>query len=118
MVKVSLCMIVRNEEKVLERCLKSVADIVDEIIIVDTGSIDRTKEIAADYTDKIYDFLWCDDFSAARNFAFSKGTGEYFLWMDAVMRTMERCSRDAVLCKFKVYNQAAENRETRSLRSG
>lgn len=83
MVKVSLCMIVRNEEKVLERCLKSIADVVDEIIIVDTGSIDRTKEIAANYTDKIYDFPWCDDFSAARNFAFSKGTGEYLLWMDA-----------------------------------
>ena len=58
--KVSLCMIVRDEEDVLERCLKSVRDMVDEIIIVDTGSQDRTKEIAADFTDKIFDFEWID----------------------------------------------------------
>ncbi|MBQ7103230.1 MAG: glycosyltransferase family 2 protein [Anaerotignum sp.] len=83
MVSVSLCMIVRDEESVLERCLNSVRDAVDEIIIVDTGSEDRTKEIAAAFTDHIYDFPWCDDFSAARNFAFSKGTGEYLMWMDA-----------------------------------
>ncbi|WP_458407738.1 tetratricopeptide repeat-containing glycosyltransferase family 2 protein [Anaerotignum sp.] len=83
MVKVSLCMIVRDEENVLGRCLESIADIVDEIIIVDTGSVDNTKKIAEKYTDNIYDFPWIDDFSAARNFAFSKGTGEYLLWMDA-----------------------------------
>ena len=83
MIKISLCMIVRDEEDVLERCLKSIADCVDEIIIVDTGSVDKTKEIAERFTDKIYDFKWIDDFSAARNFAFSKGTGEYLLWMDA-----------------------------------
>ena len=56
MVTISLCMIVKNEEAVLGRCLDSVKDAVDEIIIVDTGSSDRTKEIAAEYTDKIYDF--------------------------------------------------------------
>lgn len=83
MAKISLCMIVRDEEEVLERCLGSIADCVDEIVIVDTGSVDRTKEIAERFTEKIYDFLWTDDFSAARNFAFSKGTGEYLLWMDA-----------------------------------
>ena len=83
MVRISLCMIVRDEEKVLQRCLDSITDIVDEIIIVDTGSVDKTKEIAGKYTDKIYDFLWNDDFSAARNFAFSKGTGEYLMWLDA-----------------------------------
>lgn len=81
--RISLCMIVRDEEEVLERCLKSIADCVDEIIIVDTGSVDQTKEIAKRFTDKIYDFAWVDDFAAARNFAFSKGTGEYLLWMDA-----------------------------------
>ena len=83
MIKVSLCMIVRDEEKVLERCLESVADVVDEIIIVDTGSVDKTKEIAAKFTDRIYDFSWTDDFSAARNFSFSKGRGDYLMWMDA-----------------------------------
>ena len=81
--KVSLCMIVRDEEKVLDRCLESIRDVVDEIIIVDTGSVDRTREIAAEFTDKIYDYEWNDDFAAARNFAFSKGTGEYLMWMDA-----------------------------------
>lgn len=83
MVKVSLCMIVRDEEEVLERCLESIKDVVDEIVIVDTGSADRTKEIAAGFTDNIYEFPWVDDFSAARNFAFSKGTGGYLMWMDA-----------------------------------
>ena len=81
--KISLCMIVKNEEAVLKRCLDSIEDIVDEIVIVDTGSIDRTKEIAEQYTAKVYDFKWIDDFSAARNFAFSKGTQEYLMWLDA-----------------------------------
>ena len=65
MISISLCMIVRDEEKVLGRCLDSVRELADEIIIVDTGSRDRTKEIAGKYTDKIYDFRWEDDFSAA-----------------------------------------------------
>ncbi|MBR1853936.1 MAG: glycosyltransferase family 2 protein [Lachnospiraceae bacterium] len=82
-ITISLCMIVKNEEKVLARCLDSVADLVDEIVIVDTGSTDRTKEIAARYTDQIYDFAWIDDFSAARNFAFSKAHMEYIYSADA-----------------------------------
>ncbi len=83
MITISLCMIVKNEENVLERCLDTVADLMDEIIIVDTGSTDRTKEIAAKYTDKIYDFAWIKDFSAARNFSFSKATMEYIYAPDA-----------------------------------
>ena len=74
---ISLCMIVRNEEAVLGRCLDSVADLVDEIILADTGSTDRTKAIAAEYAAKVYDFPWCDDFSAARNFAVSQAVGDY-----------------------------------------
>lgn len=80
---ISLCMIVKNEEAVLARCLDSIADLMDEIIIVDTGSTDRTREIAANYTDKIYDFKWTNDFSAARNFSFSKATKEYIYAADA-----------------------------------
>jgi len=76
-------MIVKNEEKILARCLDSIADLMDEIIIVDTGSTDETKKIAAKYTDKIYDFTWIDDFSAARNFAFSKATMAYIYSADA-----------------------------------
>lgn len=83
MVTVSLCMIVKNEEKVIARCLDSVKDFVDEIIIVDTGSTDNTKKIIKSYTDKIYDFQWINDFAAARNFSFSKATKEYTLWLDA-----------------------------------
>lgn len=83
MATISLCMIVKNEEKVLARCLDSIRDLMDEIIIVDTGSTDRTKEIAAGYTDKIYDFVWKGDFSEARNFSFSKAGCEYIYTADA-----------------------------------
>jgi glycosyltransferase involved in cell wall biosynthesis len=71
MITISLCMIVKNEEQVLAKCLDSVKDLVEEIIIVDTGSTDSTKEIAAKYTSRIFHFDWIDDFSAARNYSFS-----------------------------------------------
>lgn len=83
MVTISVCMIVKNEEAVLARCLTSLLGIADEIIIVDTGSTDKTKEIAANYTNHIYDFTWVHDFSAARNFAFSKATKDYIYSADA-----------------------------------
>lgn len=79
----SLCMIVKNEEQFLEPCLNSVNGLVDEIIIVDTGSTDKTKEIAAKFTDKIFDFEWCDDFSAARNASLKYATGNWILILDA-----------------------------------
>lgn len=83
MATISLCMIVKNEEAILARCLDSIADLMDEIIIVDTGSTDRTRVIASRYTDKIYDFPWSNDFSAARNFSFSKAQMEYIYTADA-----------------------------------
>lgn len=83
MATISLCMIVKNEENVLGRCLSSVANLMDEIVIIDTGSTDQTKEIARRYTDKIYDFPWQDDFSAARNFSFTKATMDYIYVADA-----------------------------------
>lgn len=79
----SLCMIVKNEEKALPLCLDSVKEVFDEIVIVDTGSSDSTKSIAAMYTDKIFDFRWVNDFSAARNFSFSKATCDFIMWLDA-----------------------------------
>lgn len=81
--KFSLCMIVKNESAVLRNCLDSLKDIMDEIIIVDTGSTDDTKKIAAEYTPYVYDYTWQDDFAAARNFAFSKATGDYIYSADA-----------------------------------
>lgn len=83
MISISLCMIVKNEEDTLARCLESIKGIADEIVIVDTGSTDKTKEIAAQFTDNIYDFKWVDHFSAARNYAFSKATCQYWMWLDA-----------------------------------
>ena len=82
-ITISLCMIVKNEEFNLGNCLATAHDLMDEIIIVDTGSTDKTIEIASKYTDKIYHFEWINDFSAARNFSFSKATKEYIMWLDA-----------------------------------
>jgi glycosyltransferase involved in cell wall biosynthesis len=79
----SLCMIVKNESKVLERCLKSVTGHVDEIIIADTGSTDNTKEIANRFNVKLYDYKWTNNFSAARNFVAKKASGDWILVLDA-----------------------------------
>ncbi len=80
---ISVCMIVKNEEARLRQCLDCLTTIEDEIIIVDTGSTDSTKDIAKEYGAKVYDFQWCDDFSAARNYAFSKATCDYIYSADA-----------------------------------
>lgn len=79
---ISLCMIVKNEEKNLYKCLNSVKKYVDEIIIVDTGSNDKTKEIAKQFTQSIYDFAWSDDFSKARNFSLEKAKYDWILVLD------------------------------------
>ena len=76
-------MIVRNEEKSLPVCLESVREAMDEIIIVDTGSTDATREVALRFTDSVYDFPWQDDFSLARNEAFSHATKPFMMWLDA-----------------------------------
>ncbi len=78
----SLCMIVKNEEEGLGRCLESTDGIFDEIIIVDTGSTDSTREIALRFTDKVYDYVWQDDFAAARNYSFSLAKSDYAMWLD------------------------------------
>lgn len=83
MVTISACLIVKNEEEVLSRALSSVKSGVDEIIVVDTGSVDGTKAVAAQFTDKVYDFEWVQDFAAARNFCAQKATCDYFMWLDA-----------------------------------
>ena len=80
---VSLTMIVRDEEKNLPHCLESVRGIFDEIVVVDTGSTDRTREIAREFGAKVFDFAWVDDFAAARNVALAHATGDYAFWLDA-----------------------------------
>ncbi|MGV7223971.1 MAG: glycosyltransferase [Nitrospinales bacterium] len=80
---VSLCMIVKNEEQYLAHCLASVKPIVDEMIVVDTGSTDSTKDIAVSFGAMIYDYDWNDNFAEARNFSISKASGNWILIMDA-----------------------------------
>jgi glycosyltransferase involved in cell wall biosynthesis len=90
MITISLCMIVKNEVLTIGGCLDSVKDIADEIVIVDTGSTDRTKDIVSRYTDRIYDYAWIEDFAAARNFSFSLATMDYILWLDADDQLFEK----------------------------
>lgn len=92
MAELSLCMIVKNEEARLARCLKSVCGAVDEIIILDTGSTDATKAIAREFTPSVYDYAWDDDFAAARNTSFAYATRPFILWLDAddVLESSER----------------------------
>lgn len=83
MVTVSLCMIVKNEESVLERCLHSVKNLVDEINIVDTGSTDNTVNIAKKFTDRVFHFKWTGKFKDARNESFKYATKDYIFYLDA-----------------------------------
>lgn len=81
--KLSLCMIVKNEAATLPKCLNSVRKVVDEMVVLDTGSIDHTPNIAQQLGAKVYHFKWCNDFSAARNAALKYVTGDWILVLDA-----------------------------------
>jgi len=81
--RLSVCLIVKNEEKFLAQCLKSVRGLSAQIIVVDTGSTDRTVDIAREFGAEIYSFAWCDDFAAARNAALEHATGDWVLMLDA-----------------------------------
>ena len=82
-VRTSLTMIVRDAEKDLPKCLESARGVFDEIVVVDTGSVDRTAEIAREYGARVFDFVWVDDFAAARNAALARARGDYAFWLDA-----------------------------------
>ena len=79
----SVCLIVKNEEPVLARCLSCAVQIADELIVVDTGSTDHSVEIAKQFTPKVYLHPWQDSFAEARNYAYSKATCDYMMWLDA-----------------------------------
>ncbi len=81
--KLSVCLIVKNEERFLARCLKSVREIASQIVVVDTGSTDRTVEIAREHNAEVHSFTWCDDFSAARNLSLLHARGDWVLILDA-----------------------------------
>ena len=83
MATLSLCMIVRDEAWILEECLAAARPQVDELVVVDTGSVDGSREIAAAHADRLLDFSWCDDFSAARNHGLAAATGDWILVLDA-----------------------------------
>ncbi len=80
--RVSLCMIARNEALTLAKCLTSIADLVDEIIVVDTGSDDDTCAVASQFGATVHEFAWVDDFAAARNESLRHATGDWVLWLD------------------------------------
>jgi len=111
----SLCMIVKNEEKHLARCLSSVKEVANEIVIVDTGSSDNTIEIAKSFNAKIFHFDWVDDFSAARNFAMSKCSGDWILYLDADEELNPNCIEE--LIKYKSHKPAGVYCTVKSLGS-
>ena len=83
MKKLSICIICKNEQKNIEKCLSSLVKTNFELVVVDTGSTDATKEIAARFTDKVYDFPWINDFAAAKNFAISRASNQYVMIIDS-----------------------------------
>lgn len=104
----SVCLIVKDEQEVIVRCLNCASKFADEIVVVDTGSADNTVSMAKKFTDKVYFFKWCDDFSKARNFAFSKATCELLMWLDADdVITDENCAKiNNIKQSFSGYDMA------------
>lgn len=108
---ISLCMIIKNEEKQLESCLQSVREAVDEMIVVDTGSTDASVEIAERMGAKVFHFEWIDDFAAARNYSLQQATSDYILVLDAD-ETLDREAdlRETVASEHDVYLLRIRNR--------
>lgn len=119
MFTISVCMIVKDEEKTIERVLSCAKKFADEIIVVDTGSKDNTVNLAKKYTDKIFHFEWCDDFSKARNYSFSLGSCDYLMWLDGddvitqknidKILLLKRHKNDADVFMFKYVTSFDEN---------
>jgi tetratricopeptide (TPR) repeat protein len=108
-VPVSLTMIVRDEGANLPACLGSVRGLFDEVVVVDTGSTDRTREIAASFGARVFDFVWVADFAAARNAALARATGAYAFWLDAddVVDPPQRDRLEALIRGLDAGDEAA-----------
>ncbi|EPR27794.1 MULTISPECIES: glycosyltransferase family 2 protein [Geobacillus] len=126
MTTLALVMIVKNEERHLSRCLQSVKGIVDEMVIVDTGSTDRTKEIAYAFGAKVFDFEWVNDFSAARNYALEKSKCDWNLVLDADEYIMNDCGsiirnfiekNDKIIGRIKRIDEFIQDGEKRYAQS-
>jgi predicted SAM-dependent methyltransferase/glycosyltransferase involved in cell wall biosynthesis len=110
MTTISLALIVRDVEKTIDKCLSTFRECVDEIVVVDTGSVDTTLSIVKRYTNKIYHFKWIDDFSAARNYCFEKCTCDFLYWNDAddyilpedakKVRNFDYSGKEIVICQY------------------
>lgn len=106
--KISLCLITKDEERHIKKCINSVANIVDEIIVVDTGSTDKTVEIAKELGAKIINFEWVNDFSKARNYAIEQCTGNWIIFLDADEYLKEDC-QEALLNQIKVAHSSKKD---------
>src|SRR4051812_35348708 len=95
---VSICIIAKNEENNLPQLFESIKELAEEIILTDTGSTDKTKDIALNYGAKIYDFEWSDDFSKARNFCISKATQKWIFFMDADYLFLKDSYEELIKC--------------------
>lgn len=123
MISLSVCLIVKNEEKNIGRCLKCVKSFADEIVVIDTGSTDKTLSIAKDLGAKTYKIWWQNDFSKARNFSFSKAKSDYILWLDAddiitkenqekIISLKNNLDKNVDMVMFKYVNSPPEEKET------
>ena len=91
--RISLCMIVRDNARTLPACLESIRPWVDEMVIVDTGSVDETPRIVEAFGGRLFHFPWCDDFSAARNESLRHARGDWLFWMDSDDAILPACGR-------------------------
>lgn len=103
-VPVSVCIIARDEEEHIEECLRRIKLYGFEVIVADTGSTDRTREIASRYADKVADFPWCDDFSAARNFCARHAANRYILALDCD-EYLEQCDTASLIRQIRAHPQ-------------
>ncbi|MHB1560028.1 MAG: glycosyltransferase [Isosphaeraceae bacterium] len=105
-IRLSLCMIVRDSARTLRPCLETIRPWVDEMVIVDTGSMDETPRIVEEFGGRLFHFPWCDDFSAARNESLRHARGKWLFWMDSDDTIPAQCGRQL---RALIGNEAASN---------